>query len=59
MVGLVQWIYGCLFVVGLTIGPGKLLLGYVLPGSLWLCVAGVSGWLVFRGLHKKGWNVLG
>ncbi len=56
---LVQWIYGCLFVVGLIIGPGKLLLGRILPGSLWLCLAGVSGWLMVRGLRKKGWNVLG
>ncbi|MCL4477202.1 MAG: Na+:solute symporter [Nitrospirae bacterium] len=56
---LVQWIYGCLLIIGLTIGLGKLILGYILPGSLWLCVAAVSGWLVCRGLRKMGWNVLG
>ncbi len=56
---LVQWAYGCLLIVGLTIGIGKLIIGYILTGSLWFCLAAASGWLVYRGLRKTQWNVLG
>lgn len=55
---LAQWIYGCLFIIGLTLGVGKLVLGYGLAGALWLIIAAVSGLLVFRGLRRKGWKVL-
>ena len=55
---LVQWVCGCLLVIGLTMGIGKLLLGNVAAGSCWLSVAAVSGCLVYRGLRRTGWNVL-
>ncbi|HAM49715.1 MAG TPA: sodium:proline symporter [Nitrospiraceae bacterium] len=44
------WVNGCIFIVGLTIGTGKLILGYPLSGCLWLSTAVVSGWFIYRGL---------
>jgi len=46
-----SWIYGCLFVIGLTLGGGKLILGYPIPGLIWSSLAMVSGWLIYRGLR--------
>lgn len=54
---LLEWIYGCLFVIGLTLGTGKLLLGYHLSGAAWFTMALISGWLVYQRLTKKGWKV--
>ena len=41
-----NWVAGCLFLVGLTIGTGKMLLGYYLSGYVWLAVSLVTGWLL-------------
>ncbi|MGD2079817.1 MAG: Na+:solute symporter [Nitrospirota bacterium] len=43
-----DWAAGSLFVVGLTLGIGKLLLGYFLSGYIWLLVSLVTGWLLKR-----------
>ncbi|MCK4911294.1 MAG: Na+:solute symporter [Thermodesulfovibrionales bacterium] len=39
----VEWIAGCALVFGITIGVGKLLLGFWAPGVISLVVAGVAG----------------
>lgn len=53
----IEWIWGCLFVIGLTMGIGKLLLGFYTSGYIWMFVAFLSGWLTYRQLTKKGWKV--
>ncbi len=52
------WIYGCLFVIGLTLGAGKLVLGYPLSGFMWFSLAMVSGWLIYMEMKTEGWRVL-
>jgi hypothetical protein len=50
-----NWVAGCLFLVGLTIGTGKMLLGYYLSGYVWLAVSLATGWLLknrMRGILK-------
>ncbi|MBI5027094.1 MAG: Na+:solute symporter [Nitrospirae bacterium] len=47
---IMAWIYGCLFVTGLTIGIGKLILGYSLSGYIWLSLSLLSGWFIYKGL---------
>jgi Na+/proline symporter len=54
----IEWIFGCLFVIGLTIGIGKLLLGFYISGFIWMSLALVSGWLIYRQLDIKGWKVV-
>jgi Na+/proline symporter len=44
------WGNGCIFIIGLTLGTGKLILGYSFSGCLWLSTAAVSGWFLYRGL---------
>lgn len=43
-----QWLIGSLFIVGLTIGSGKLLLGYTVSAIGWLTLGLVTGWLLFN-----------
>jgi SSS family solute:Na+ symporter len=45
---LLDWAAGSLFVIGLTLGIGKLLLGYFLSGYIWLLVSLATGWLLKR-----------
>ncbi len=45
---LLDWTTGSLFVLGLTLGIGKLLLGCFLSGYIWLLVSLVTGWLLKR-----------
>jgi Na+/proline symporter len=42
-----HWIYGCLFLISLTIGTGKVLLGYYQSGFVWLVLSIVTGWLLW------------
>jgi Na+/proline symporter len=55
----IEWIFGCFFVIGLTLGMGKLVLGFYLSGCAWMSLAIVSGWAVYRRLGMKGWKVTG
>ncbi len=43
-----DWVAGSLFVIGLTLGTGKMLLGYYLSGYIWLAVSLVTGWMLKR-----------
>lgn len=54
---IMAWMHGCIFVVGLTIGTGKVILGYHLSGCVWLAAALVSGWFIYRAL-TRGMRVL-
>jgi Na+/proline symporter len=51
----VEWTYGCLFLIGLTIGVGKMLLGFYLSGYIWLLLSLVTGWLMKKRMHKWKW----
>ncbi|HET6514333.1 MAG TPA: sodium:solute symporter family protein [Thermodesulfovibrionales bacterium] len=52
------WLWGCIFIIGLTIGSGKLILGYYLSGSLWLLGALAGGLVIYRRL-AEGKSILG
>jgi Na+/proline symporter len=40
----VEWVLGCLFVVGLTIGIGKAILGFYLSAYVWILLSFLAGW---------------
>jgi Na+/proline symporter len=42
-----EWAMGSLLVIGLTIGTGKLLLGFTGPGLVWMGLALISGWRIW------------
>lgn len=50
------WAGGSVMVAGLTIGIGKMLLGYFFSGSLWLVAALLSGWRVWLDLRRIDWK---
>lgn len=41
-----DWTIGSLFVIGLTLGTGKLLLGYYLSGYVWIAISLATGWVL-------------
>jgi hypothetical protein len=41
-----DWLCASLFLVGLTIGTGKMLLGYYMSGYVWLMISLATGWLL-------------
>jgi Na+/proline symporter len=49
-----EWVYGSLFLVGLTIGLGKLFLGFYLSAYVWLLLSLITGWLMWRKI-KTSW----
>jgi Na+/proline symporter len=51
---MLNWLYGCVFVYGLTVGLGLPLLNRPLEGALWL-LAGLAGGLLFL-RSFKGWD---
>ncbi|MBI5187686.1 MAG: Na+:solute symporter [Nitrospirae bacterium] len=52
---LIEWIYGSLFLIGLTLSIGKVLLGYYLSGFIWLALALVTGGLLYKRLSREKW----
>jgi hypothetical protein len=53
----IEWIAGCVLVFGVTIGVGKVILGFPEVGAIWLGASVISGvHLVkrFRALKKQG-----
>lgn len=55
---LIEWIYGCLFLIGLTLGLGKVLLGYYLSGFLYFALTFVTGGLLYKRLSRKEWLLI-
>lgn len=52
---LIEWAYGCLFLIGLMFSAGKLLLGYTLPGIIWFILSMIAGGLLYRRISAQGW----
>jgi SSS family solute:Na+ symporter len=51
-----EWGCGCIFLISLTLGTGKMLLGYYLSGSIGLVLSLITGWIIYKSLSKKGWK---
>ncbi len=51
-----EWVYGSLFVIGLTLGIGKLLLGFYLSAYVWLAISLATGWLVRKSIRGARWQ---
>ncbi len=49
---LYEWISGSLFLVAITLGIGKLLLGYYLSGAIWAAIAAISGAATWRSINS-------
>jgi Na+/proline symporter len=49
-----QWVFGCVFLIALTMGSGKLLLGFYAEGLAWGAAAVFSGSKLWRWLSAPG-----
>ena len=43
-----QWVLGCVFLVGLTVGIGEAILGFYLPAFFWLSLSALMGFKLYR-----------
>ena len=53
---LLDWVLGCLMVYMTLFGIGKLLLGSIALGILFLAVAVISGYAIYLDFSKRGWQ---
>lgn len=51
-----EWVLGCVFVMGLTVGTGMLLFGFYVPGAIWAASGVSAGVLIWRRMSKTGWG---
>ncbi|UCG79039.1 MAG: Na+:solute symporter [Nitrospirota bacterium] len=49
----VKWIIGSLFVIAVTIGTGKALLGSTVSAWIWFIVAAISGIYIYRAIRER------
>lgn len=52
------WLAGCALIYGMLFGSGKLLLGQTLEGLIYVGIAFVSGWWIYRDLNRRGWDTI-
>jgi Na+/proline symporter len=50
-----EWVYGCLFLIGLTVGIGKALLGFYFSAYIWLIVGLLTGWRLRKRFSEWKW----
>jgi Na+/proline symporter len=55
---LFEWAYGSLFLIGLTLGTGKFLLGYHASAGIWGGISLITGWLMYRSFSNRGSRLL-
>jgi len=55
---LMDWLLGCLMVYMALFGIGKLLLGSVALGLLFLVISATSGYLIYWDFSRRGWETL-
>jgi Na+/proline symporter len=55
---LLDWLLGCVLIYATLFGVGKLILGDLFSGVMFLAVAAVCGALIFADLSRRGWGVL-
>jgi Na+/proline symporter len=55
---LMDWVLGCLMVYMTLFGIGKLVLGAPRTCVLFLAIAGLSGFLIYWDLSRRGWETL-
>jgi SSS family solute:Na+ symporter len=53
-----DWLAGVVLVYMILFGTGKLLFGEYLMGLLFYVIAAVAGWIMYRDLSKRGWEVV-
>jgi hypothetical protein len=55
---LLDWLAGCVLVYMTLFGVGKLIFGDISVGLLFLALAFVAGWIVYRDLNRRGWKTV-
>jgi Na+/proline symporter len=53
-----DWICGCALIYGSLFGIGKIVLKEFTTGFLYLAVAAVAGFVIYRDLSRRGWRTV-
>jgi TM2 domain-containing membrane protein YozV len=56
---LVNWLSGVVMIYAFLFGAGKIILGDTLTGVVFILVGFIFGGIIYRGMDKHGWEVLG
>jgi SSS family solute:Na+ symporter len=54
-----NWILGCVLIYMALFGFGKLIFGELLLGCVFLLIAAISFWMIYRNLSRRGWESVG
>jgi SSS family solute:Na+ symporter len=55
---LTDWIVGCIVIYMTLWGVGKVIFGQALEGLSFLDIAGVTGWITYWDLNRRGWKTV-
>jgi hypothetical protein len=55
---LMDWLLGCLMVYMALFGFGKIIFGHAGLGFVFLAIAAIAGYLIYRDLSRRGWETL-
>jgi hypothetical protein len=55
---LLDWVSGCVMIYMALFGIGKIIFGQPLPGIGFLCIAAVSGGIIYWDLNRRGWKTI-
>jgi solute:Na+ symporter, SSS family len=53
---LLDWICGCVLVYMTLFGVGKIIFGQLQAGAVFLVIAALAGWIIYRDLNRRGWK---
>jgi hypothetical protein len=53
-----NWLFGCLLILFTLFGFGSILFHSYTKGIIFLCIAAISGVVIYRNLAKTGWKVI-
>ncbi len=55
---LLDWLCGCILIYGALFGVGKIVLKEIPAGLLFLSVAAVAGFVIYKDLSRRGWSTV-
>ncbi len=55
---LLDWVCGCVLVYLTLFGVGKIIFGEWFTGLVFLLLASIAGWIIYRDLNRRGWKTV-
>jgi solute:Na+ symporter, SSS family len=59
MFNLIDWLSGVIMIYAVLFGTGKIILGEPMIGIIFIAVGAIAGFIIYRDMNKRGWEVIG